>query len=331
MTNTKSRYWLKRFASCLVLASVALGAVSSAKAQTYPSKSIKLVVGYAAGGVADITARMLAQKLSTSMGQSVIVDNRAGAGGIVAADTVAKAEPDGYTLLLLNGGNAASVALFKSLPYDIVRDFSTICGIGYFNVVLLTNKASALNSVADLMAVATRNPDKFNIGTVSIGSTQHLSAELFKGMAGLPLTIVPFRATPMLVSAVMSNDIQVAFEVIAPVMSMIKSGDLKPLAVTSSTRFAGLPNVPTVMESGLPKYEVTAWNGIAAPAKTPRAIIDRLNKEINAALTQPDLKEMFQGLGMNVRGSTPEELHDKLVSEVAKWKDVVAAANIEKQ
>lgn len=325
MTNN----WLKRVASCLVLA--VLGAVSSAQAQTYPAKPLKLVVGYAAGGVADITARKLAQKLAASLGQSVIVDNRPGAGGIIAADTVAKAEPDGYTLLLLNGGNAASVALFKSLPYDIVRDFSTVSGIGYFNIVLLVNKTSPMNSVADLMAFAKSHPDKFNIGTVSIGSTQHLSAELFKGMTGLPLTIVPFKTTPMLVSAVMGNDIQVAFEVLAPVMSLIKSGDLKPLAVTASRRFTGLPNVPTVMESGLPKYQVTAWNGIAVPAKTPRAIIDRLNKEINAALTQPDLKEMFQGLGMNVRGGTPEELHEQLVAEVAKWKDVVAAAKIEKQ
>lgn len=324
---------LKLVAGSLALAFLTAmsGAGAQTSAQSYPTKPIKLVVGYAAGGVADITARKLAQKLGASLGQSVIVDNRPGAGGILAADTVAKADPDGYTLLLVNGGNAASVALFKSLPYDIVRDFATVGGIGYFNIVLLANKDSAINSVADLIAAAKSHPEKLNIGTVSIGSTQHLSAELFKGMTGLPLTIVPFKTTPMLVSAVKSNDIQVAFEVLAPVMSLLKNGDLKPLAVTSSARFAGLPKVPTVMESGLPKYQVTAWNGIAVPARTPRAIIDRLNKEINAALTQPDLKEMFQGLGMNVRGGTPEELHEQLVSEVAKWKDVVAAAKIEKQ
>ncbi len=322
-----TRHWLKHFATGLALA--VMGA--AAQAQTYPAKPLKLVVGYAAGGVADITARKLAQKLASSLGQSVIVDNRPGAGGILAADAVAKADPDGYTLLLVNGGNAASVALFKTLPYDIVRDFATVGGIGYFNIVLLANKASALNNVADLIALAKSHPEKLNIGTVSIGSTQHLAAELFKGMTGLPLTIVPFKTTPMLVTAVMSNDIQVAFEVLAPVMAQIKSGDLKPLAVTSSGRFAGLPNVPTVMESGLAKYQVTAWNGIAVPAKTPRAIIDRLNKEINAALAQSDLKEMFQGLGMNVRGSTPEELHEQLISEVAKWRDVVVAAKIEKQ
>ena len=320
---------LGAFATLAALAAFSL--VSTAQAQTYPAKPLKLVVGYAAGGVADITARKLAQKLAVSLGQPVIVDNRPGAGGILAADSVAKAEPDGYTLLLLNGGNAASVALFKSLPYDIVRDFATVSGLGYFNIVLLANKTSRLNTVADLIAEAKSHPDKFNIGSVSIGSTQHLSAELFKGMTGLPLTIVPFKTTPMLITAVMSNDIQVAFEVLAPVLSQIKGGELKALAVSSSTRFAGLPKVPTVMESGLAKYQVTAWNGIAVPAKTPRAIIDRLNREINAALTQPDLKEMFQGLGMNVRGSTPEELHDLLVAEVVKWKDVVIAAKIEKQ
>ena len=323
--HTKS--WFMRVAGTLLLALIATGA----SAQGYPNKPVKLVVGYAAGGVADITARMLAQKLSTSLGQNVIVDNRPGAGGIVAADSVAKADPDGYTLLLVNGGNAASVALFKSLPYDIVRDFEPVSTTGYFNVVILVNKDSPLNNVHDLLLFAKNNPDKFNIGSVSIGSTQHLAAELFKSMSGLPLTIVPFKTTPTLISAVKSNDIQVAFEILAPVMGFVKSGDLKALAVSADKRFPGFPNVPTVMESGLPKYQVTAWNGIAAPAKTPKPIIDRLNKEIRAALASPDLREKFNGLGMNTMGGTPEELHTQLVAEIAKWTDVVTAAKIEKQ
>jgi len=328
--NTKFR--LNPVLSGLVAACVALIPVSGANAQSYPSQQpIKLVVGYGPGGVGDITARTLAQKLSASLGQNVIVENRPGAGGITAADLVAKARPDGYTLLLLTSGNALSVSLFKSLPFDVARDFEPISDMGYFNIVLVVKKGSPLNGVADMVSIAKSHPDKLNIGTINIGSAQNLSAELFKQMTGLPLTIVPFKTTPMLVSAVMSNDIQVAFEITAPVMSLIRNGDFKALAVTSSARFPGLPGVPTVMESGLPRYEVTAWNSIAAPARTPRAVIDRLNKEINNALAQPDLRELFQGLGMNARGGTPEELRKQLTDEIAKWKDVVAAAKIEKQ
>jgi tripartite-type tricarboxylate transporter receptor subunit TctC len=319
------------FAGCLAVASLPAALSSGAIAQSYPSKPVRIVVGYAAGGVADITARMLAQKLSVSLGQQVIIDNRPSAGQIVAAETVAKAEPDGNTLLLINGGNAASVALFKSLSYDIVREFAPVCGVGYFNVVLLVNKTSPLNSVSDVLSLARTNPDKLNLGSVVIGSTQHLAAELFKGTTGLPLTIVPFKTTPSLIAAVKSNDIQVAFEIMAPVMPLIKSGELKALAVTAAKRAPSLANVPTVMEAGLPNYQVTAWNGIAAPVATPRAIIERLNGDINAALAQPDILQRYQELGMNVLGGRPEELRELLVLEIARWKDVIAAAKIEKQ
>lgn len=326
---TRIRTHSRLIAVCFAAASLTL--VAGASAQSYPSKPIKLVVGYAAGGVADITARMLAQKLSGSLGQQVIIENRPSAGQIVAAESVAKAEPDGYTLLLINGGNAASVALFKSLPYDTARDFAPVAAVGYFNIVLLVNKTSPINSVGDVLALARSAPNKLNLGTVSIGSTQHLAAELFKGMTGLPLTIVPFKTTPSLVTAVKSNDIQVAFEIMAPVIPLIKSGDLKALAVTAAKRFSGLAGVPTVMESGLPKYQVAAWNGIAAPANTSRAIVDRLNRDINAALAQPDMLQRYQDLGMAVLGGTPEDLRDQLVTEIAKWRNVVAEANIPRQ
>jgi tripartite-type tricarboxylate transporter receptor subunit TctC len=321
---------LRPILSVLLAATLLAGGRGAASAETYPTKPIKIVVGYAAGGAADITARLIAQKLSAALGQQVIVDNRPSAGGIIAGEMVAKADPDGYTLLHLNYGNAVSVALFKSLPYDIERDFAPISPMGFFDVLVLVNKSSAMNSVRDLVVAANAAPEKINIGTVSIGSGQHMAAELFKAAAGATVTIVPFKTTPALVTALMSNDIQVAFEIGAPVMSLVKGGELKALAVSSRKRFAGLPDVPTVQEAGVANYDVTAWNGIAAPAKTPRAIIDRLNKEINAALAAPDVRQRFQELGIDARGGSPEDLRAILGSEIAKWKELAVSARLDK-
>ena len=299
--------------------------------QAWPAKPIRFVVGYAPGGVADITARMIAQKLSTALGQQVVVDNRPSAGGIVAADTVAKADPDGYTILHLNQGNAVSAAMFKSLPYDTVRDFTPVSAMGFFDVLVLTGKDSPFNSLRDVIALAKANPDKLNIGTVAIGSGQHMAASLFKAMTGLNLTLVAFKSTPALMGALKSGDIQVAFEFNAPIRGLIKSGEVKALAASGAKRFAGMPTVPTIAESGVAGYDVVGWNGIAAPAKTPRAIVDCLNREINAALALPDIREKFQEFGIDARGGTPENLRDLLVSEIAKWKNVVETTGIEKQ
>jgi tripartite-type tricarboxylate transporter receptor subunit TctC len=321
-------------AACL--AAALMWQLPQAHAQTaapaaWPSKPIKLVVGYAPGGVADITARMVAQKMSVSLGQQVIIENKPSAGLIVASEMVAKADPDGYTLLHLNYGNAVSAALYRSLPFDPVRDFAPISAMGFFDVLVLANKGSSINSIKDIIAMAKASPDKLNIGTVSIGSGQYMAASLFKAMTGLNLTIVPFKSTPALVTALKSNDIQVAFEIGAPVLSLVKSGDLKAVAISSPKRFASLPEVPTMIESGVPGYQVTAWNGIAAPAKTPRAIIERINREVNAALAQADIRQRFQEFGIDARGGSPEELRDLLAGEIVKWKDLVEATKMEKQ
>lgn len=319
---------LVRAAACLAIAAAAGAALAQ---PAWPAKPIRLVVGYAAGGVADITARLVAQKLSAALGQQVFIDNRPSAGGIVAGEIVAKAEPDGYTLLHMNYGNAVSVALFKTMPYDIERDFAPISPMGFFDILLLAEKSSALNSVADVIAAVNAAPDKFNVGTVSIGSGQHMAAELFKAMTGLNLTIVPFKTTPALIAALKSGDVQAAFEISAPVMPFVRNGEFKALAVSSAKRFPGLPNVPTMAESGVPGYDVTAWNGIAAPVKTPRAIIERLNREVNAALAQPDIRKTFQELGIDARGGSPDDLAAMLRNEVAKWRRLAATAGIEQQ
>ena len=304
---------------------------SGACAQGYPARPIKIIVPFGAGGVADITARVLAQKMSETIGQQAIVENRPSAGGILASEAVAKAEPDGYTLLLITNGNAVSASLFKSLPYDTVADFAPVSTVGFFDLVLLANSDSKIASVRDLVAYSKANPNKLNVGTINIGSTQNLAAELFKSMAGIDAQVVPFKGTPAVITALRGNDVQVAFEILAPVLSQIRSGAVKALAVTSSRRFAALPEVPTVAESGVPGYQASSWNGISAPAKTPKAIIDRLNGEINAALAAPDVKQRLQDLGVEARASTPEALKELLVAEIAKWRAVIERAKIEKQ
>jgi tripartite-type tricarboxylate transporter receptor subunit TctC len=307
------------------------GAALSAQAQGYPTRPVRILVPFAAGGVADITARVLSQKMSEALGQQVLVENRPSAGGIVASEAVAKAEPDGYTLLFITNGNAVSVSLFKSLPYDTVNDFAPVSTVGFFDLVLAVDSASKIGSVRELIAVAKANPSKFNIGTINPGSTQNLAAELFKSMAGLDAQVVPFKATPAVIVALKANDVQAAFEFLTPVLPQIKGGTLRALAVTSAKRFPGLPDVPTVAESGVPGYQASSWNGVAAPAKTPKIVIERLNREVNTALADPGVHKRLSELGVDVRPGTPEALRDLLVSEIAKWKAVIERARIPKQ
>jgi tripartite-type tricarboxylate transporter receptor subunit TctC len=300
-------------------------------AQTYPTRPIRILVPFAPGGVGDLTARVVTQKMGESFGQQIIVDNRPSAGGIVASEIVAKAEPDGYTILLLNNLHAVSPSLFKSLPYDSVKDFAPVSTLGAFSLVFIVSPDSPIKSIKDLIGSAKANPGKLNMGTINIGATQNLAAELFKSMAGLDLVVVPFNSTAAVVTGLRGNNVQVAVEVLAPVIGQIRASALRAIAVTTPKRFAGLPDVPTVLESGVPGYEVIAWNGIGVPAKTPRAIIDRLNKAMLAALASPEVKQRFQELGVEARPSTPEAFHKFLVSEIAKWKAVTEKARIPKQ
>ena len=313
------------------LTAVVLCVAASVFAQTYPTKPIRVIVGFGPGGVADLTVRVVAQKLSGQLGQQVLVENRPSAGGIVAADAVAKADPDGYTLLLMSNGNAVSASLFKSLPYDTVADFASVSTLGFFDIAVITKSDSKLKSIKDVQAYAKANPGKLNIGTISIGSTQYLSAELFKEMAGIDAVIVPYKGSPDVLVALRGNDVQVAFDMLAAIMSQLKSGVINVLAITSDRRFPGLPDVPTVAESGIAGYQTSSWNAISVPAKTPRPIIDRLNKEINTALAVPEVKSKLLEFGVVARGSMPEEMKTHLASEINKWRRVIERAKIEKQ
>lgn len=313
------------------LAALSLAISASAGAQDYPNKVIKIVVPFGAGGVADLTVRLVAQKMSESMKQPIIIENRPGAGGIVAADSVAKASPDGYTLLLISNGTAVSANLFKRLPYDTLKDFAPISTLGYFDLAVLVNKKLPIKTTAELINYAKANPGKLNIGTINVGSTQNLAAELFVSMAGIDALVVPYKGTPEVLTAVTTGEIDAAVEILGPALPQIKSGNFNAIAVTSSKRFSGLSNVPTVAESGLPNYQATSWNGLAAPAKTPQPIIDRLNKEINAAVARPEVKARLLELGIVAQGGTPASTQKLLASDIAKWGAVIEKAKIDKQ
>jgi len=318
---------LPQLAALFILAAVS----TTASAQSYPTKPIRFLVPFGPGGVGDITARVVAQKIGASLGQQIVVDNRPGAGGIVASELVAKAAPDGYTVLLLNNAHAVSMSLFKSLPYNTLRDFAPVSSISTFSIVLLVNTDSPIRSVKDLIASAKASPGKLNAGTIQIGATQHLSSELFKSMAGIDIVHVPFTNTGAVLTGLRGGSVQVAFEFIAPVVGQVKAGALRALAVSTRTRFAGLPDVPTVHEAGVPGYEVMSWNGIAAPSGTPKAVIDRLNRAITEALAMPDVKQRFQELAVDARPDTPEGFRKLVASEIVKWGKVIETARIPKQ
>jgi tripartite-type tricarboxylate transporter receptor subunit TctC len=311
-------------AACAALA-------ATAEAQSYPTKPIKVVVPFAPGGIGDLTARVVAQKMTEAIKQQVLIDNRPSAGSIVASQEVAKAEPDGYTLLFMTNSNAVSATLFKSLPYDTVKDFIPISTTGFFDPILVVNAESKYKTLADLVAAAKANPGKLNLGTIAIGSTQHLSAELFKSVANIDVQIVPHKATPQVIAALRSNDIDAAFEFGGSTIAQIKSGVVRALAIASPQRFAALPDVPTSKEAGLPNWLASSWNGMAAPAKTPQPIIDRLAKEITAAVALPDVKKRLLDMGVEARSMTPQAFRELLISDIAKWKGVIERAKIERQ
>lgn len=310
---------------------VAMLVAHAATAQTFPSKPVKIVVPFGAGGVADLTARIVAQKLSASLGQPVVIENKPGAGGVVAGDTVAKAEPDGHTLLLMSNATAVSAGLFKALPFDTVRDFAPISTLGYFDIAIIVPADSKFKTLGELLAFAKANPAKLNLGSINIGSTQNLAAELFKTSSGADVQIVPFNGTPAVITALRGGQIDAAVEILGPVLPQINAKALRALAVTGDKRAAVLPDVPTAKESGLPTYVASSWNALAAPARTPKDVVARLNKEVAAAVNAPDVKKKLHNLNVEARSSSPEQASELLASEIRRWGDVISRAKIQKQ
>ena len=318
---------LKRWWLGLVCAVLAHGVW----AQGFPAKPLRIVVPFGAGGVADLTARTVAQKMSEGLGQPVVIENRPGAGGIVAAEMVAKAEPDGYTMLLISNANAVSASLFNSLPVDQLKDFTPVTLLGLFDLAIVTSAESKFQTLQQVLDYAKANPGKLNIGSINIGSTQHLTAELFKTVANLDAQVIPYNGTPAVITALRGGQIDVGVEVLSPILPQIKGGVLRPLAVTGAKRSAALPQVPTAKESGLPQLLSSSWNGLAVPAKTPKEVVDRLNREAAIALQDPGVIKRLQDMNIDPHPSTPAQAREWLQGEIKRWADVIQRARIPKQ
>ncbi|WP_298924669.1 tripartite tricarboxylate transporter substrate binding protein [uncultured Ramlibacter sp.] len=304
-----------------------------AAAQTFPSKVLKIVVPNAAGGAADLTARTIAQKIAGPLGQSVVIENKPSAGGIVAGDLVARAEADGHTLLLVSSGTAVSEVLFKTLPFDTQKDFAPVSMLATFDLAIVVAEGGRFKTLGELLAWARANPGKLNLATPQMGTTQHLAAELFKITTGVDAQVVPFNGTPPVITALRGGQVDTAIEILGPLMGQINAKVLRPLAVLGAKRAPQLPDVPAARESGgaLASFDVSSWNGLAVPAKTPPAAIARLNKEIVAALALPDVKQRLLELNLVAQSSTPEQLNARLSADIKRWGDVISAAKIQKQ
>jgi tripartite-type tricarboxylate transporter receptor subunit TctC len=317
--------------ACLAAALLLACGAGPVAAQGFPSRPITIVVPFGPGGIADLTARAVAQQMSRSLEQTVVVENKPSAGTIVASTAVAKADPDGHTLLLMSNGNAVSAGLFKKLPFDTQKDFAPVGTIGLFDLAVFTGAESKFKRLADVISHAKANPGKLTIGTINVGSTQNLSAELFKTTTGIDAVIVPYKGTPAVVTALRTGEIDVGFEILGPMLSQVDAKVIRALAVTSDKRFPALPDVPTVGEAGVADYNVASWNALAAPAKTPRDVIDRLNRAVNEALATPTVQKQLQGLGVRPKGGTPAQLEALLAGEIQRWGAVIKAAKIEAQ
>jgi tripartite-type tricarboxylate transporter receptor subunit TctC len=311
-------------------AAVAIALPATALAQSFPTRPVSLIVPYAAGGVADVGMRILGDKLSDRLKQPFVIENRPGAGGVAAAQAGATAAPDGYTLLMTGNNTAIAESLFNKLPYDALTSFDSISTAAFFDVLIVTREGSPLKTIKDVIAAAKANPGKLNIGTINPGSTQNLAADLFASVAGINVAIVPFRASPDMAAAVMRGDVDVAFEFYAAISGLLADKKIVALASTGQKRTAYLPDVPTVIESGIKDYEVSSWNGLSVPHGTPGPVVATLNAAMKEVIPTPDVQGKSAQMGMAMRWSTPEDMTARMKADIAKWGAVIEKAGIPK-
>jgi tripartite-type tricarboxylate transporter receptor subunit TctC len=297
-------------------------------AQNYPTRPVKLMVGVPPGGPTDTVARAIAPDLSEALGQPVVVENRPGASAVIATDAVAKSAPDGYTLAFIYITHATNATLMEKLPYDTLRDFAPVSLVGWQSMVLLAHPSFKPNTVQEVIAAAKAAPGKLDYGASDSGSAPHLAGELFKMMSGTDITPVPYKGTAPALTDLLAGHIPLMFVSNVSALPHVKSGKLKAIAVTGRARAAVAPDIPTVAESGLPGYEVYGWYGVAAPAHTPRPIIDRLQGEIAKIARDPKMKARLAGQGLELVGNTPGEFDAFIRAEVAKWAEVLARAGL---
>jgi tripartite-type tricarboxylate transporter receptor subunit TctC len=316
----------------LSAAAILLAAAPLGQAQAkWPEKPLKIILPFGAGGVADVTARIMADKLEKKFGQRVVIENMPGPGGINAARAVVTAPPDGYTMGFVTNGTAISVSAFKSLPFDPINQFEMVSGLGQFNLLFAVDAKSSYKTLGDFIKDAKANPGKLNIGTIAVGGTQNLGAELFRSQADIKVVIVPFKRSPDVVVGLLRNDVQMLIEFPPAIKGQVASGKLRVLASSGTKREPSMPDVPTVEEAGVKGYVVTSWNGVFAPKGTPKEAIDTMNKAMHEVLADPDVKEQYAKLGVNVHPTTPGELMAELKTDIKKWDDVITKAGIPKK
>jgi len=310
---------------------IMLATATAVSAQNYPNRVIRIVHGFASGGAADTLSRIMADGLSKQLGQSVIVESKTGAGGNIAADAVAKAAPDGYTLGLVTGGHAISAALYKSLPFQPVDSFDMISTVVYYALVIAVRSDHEAKTLTELIALAKAKPGTLSFGSVGFGSTHHLAGELLKTAAGIDIVHVPYRGDSQAITALLAGDVPMIVGTSVLLAPQIESGTVRGLAVTSSTRSALLPKVPSASEAGLKDFDVRTWAGLLAPKGTPPAIIETLNKAVQTVLADPNTRVQLEtAIGGDVRGSTPTEMRDLVASEIARWTALIDTAKIPK-
>lgn len=317
--------------TCMIALAALLLTPQITHAQKYPDHPVRLIVPFGPGGVADVTARIVGEKLGEKLGQRFVIENMPGAGGINAARAVLSAPSDGYTLALFSNGTAISVSLFKNLRFDPVTDFVPVSSMGYFDFIFVTQAGSPHATLADFIKAAKQKPGALNVGTINVGSTQNLSAQLFKSTAGVDVTIVPFRSSPDVLIALLRGDIQLAIENYTIVQSHIADKTVTAVSTSGPIRTSFLSDVPTVKEAGGGDFEARSWNAIFAPKGTPPDVIEKLHATLREVLDAPEMKKRALELGIEAKASTPEEIAQRLKDDIAKWAKVIARAGIEKQ
>jgi tripartite-type tricarboxylate transporter receptor subunit TctC len=323
----------RRQAALALTAAAAAGiGVGPVRAQAkYPTRPVRVILPFGPGGVADVTARLVFQALGNKLGQNFVIENNPGAGGISAARTALSGGKDGYALILLTNGTAISVPLFNHLPFDPLKDFVPVSTIGYFTCVFMVAASSPYQTLGDFLKADKAKPGAVNVGTINVGSTQNLTAELFKSKSSGQFVIVPFRTSPDVVVGLLRNDVQLNIDFYAALKPTLDGGKGRAIASSGPQRSPELPNVPTVQEAGVAGFDVVAWNGLYAPAGTPQSVIDTLNAGLRDVLADPALKKRALDLGIDARASSPPELDARMRSDIAKWGAVIASAHIPKE
>ncbi|HZO48239.1 MAG TPA: tripartite tricarboxylate transporter substrate-binding protein [Xanthobacteraceae bacterium] len=325
----KTRITRRTFTTSTLATAAALGLSHVARAQAYPSRPVRMILPFAAGGVADVTSRLAAEKLGEKLGQRFIVENMPGPGGMAAARAMITAAPDGYTLGLITNGSAIAQAIYKQFPFDLVKDLAPISALGNFEMVFATNAESPYKTMADLVKAARANPGKLNIGTIAVGSTQHLGAELFRSTAKIDIQLIPYKSTPDVMVGVLRNDIDLMVDFYAAMRAGLSDNKLRPLGLSGTKPTTYLPNVPPVADA-VPGFEVLSWNALGGPAALPQPIIETLNKAVREVLADPDVIKRYQDLGIEARASSPGELRERLAKDIKGWTTVIETAKISK-